>query len=176
MLYGSVCFGGYYVGGDNGMNELLKEITLRVFCAGILCTAAMIIAGEGAAKEPVRICCAALVIIMLVTPLTGDIKNVLRQTDFSADIEDSIDAEMENANNVQYQLVCDKLKSDLQNRLSNAGIDCIVRVDAEIADAEFIINTVYLVGDISDEYAQRAIGILAAEYGVSGDRVIFAKE
>ena len=158
------------------MNDLLKEITLRVLISGILCTAALIIAGEGAPKEPVRICCAALIIITLVTPLTGNIKTVLGQIDYSDDIQDSIAGEIENANNAEYRLACDNLRTSMQARLNNAGVECDIRIDARIVGTDFHITSVQVVGELDGEQTERVINILGSEYGVSNDMVMFSKE
>ena len=158
------------------MSDLLKEITLRVLVSGVICTAAMIIAGEGAAKEPVRISCAALLIITLATPLTGDIKSLLRQTDFSGEIEHSIETELANANAAQYQLACDNLRTSMANRLKNAGVICDIMIDTEILGTDFCITDVYIIGEFDSVDEERVVNILGSEYGVSKDSVMFVKE
>ncbi len=81
MLRCSVYCDSCYCGGDVELNELFREMTVRIFCGGILCAAAMIFVGEGSGKEAVRTCCACIMIAVCIIPLKG---KVIVDTDFKA--------------------------------------------------------------------------------------------
>jgi len=58
------------------MNALFKELLLRVFVSGVLCSLALILAGNGPHKEPVRLCCVALTLVVLIKPYSHNVPDI----------------------------------------------------------------------------------------------------
>ena len=157
------------------MNEILREIIIRIFCTGIVCTVAVIVAGDGAAREPVRLACAALAVIMLATPLTNVIRDIASSLDYSDQLQQMVDEESQNARSAEIELTVDKLTESIENRLENADVLCSVQLHWGLDDTVFVIESVTLTGTFTKEQTQRAVNILVSEYGISKEGVVFAE-
>jgi len=157
------------------MNEILREIIIRIFCTGIVCTVAVIVAGDGAAREPVRLACAALAVIMLATPLTNGIRDIASSLDYSDQLQQMVDEESQNARSAEIELTVDKLTESIENRLENADVLCSVQLHWGLDDTVFVIESVTLTGTFTKEQTQRAVSILVSEYGISKEGVVFAE-
>ena len=155
------------------MNEVLREIMLRVFCSGLICTVALIVAGEGAVREPVRLCCAALVIVTLATPLKGSIGKLDNIDVYTDSLRDDIEKELDEVAASEYKLVTDKVRASISNRLKNAGLECSTEIETTLLDNRFEITAVYIKGLLTDAQKDRALNILASEYGVKKDMIFF---
>ena len=158
------------------MSDILREIILRILCTGIICTVALILAGDGVAKEPVRLSCAALVIIMLASPLKSELKKIKTPREYIDSLQSDIDRELENASAAEYRLAADKVKLSIQNRLKNIGAECRFEIDTALEDGQFVIKTVYIKDALSDILKDRVADILASEYGVKRDLIIFEEQ
>ena len=155
------------------MNDILREIILRVFCSGLICTVALIVAGEGAGREPVRLCCAALVVVTLATPLKGSLGELDNMDYYTDSLRTDIERELDDAASAEYKLVCDKVGTNISNRLNNAGVECTIDIETGLIGNMFEIKSVYIKGRLTEVQKSRAVNILAAEYGVARDKIFF---
>ena len=73
----------------------------------------------------------------------------------------------------EYKLVTDKVRASISNRLKNAGLECSTEIETTLFDNRFEITAVYIKGLLTDAQKDRALNILASEYGVKKDMIFF---
>ena len=141
------------------MNMFLKQIIIKVFICGIICSLSLMLSGKGPLREPVRICCACLMVASVFSFFSkgvGRIGPVVSRYDLDADLKKGI----ESSETAIDEIAEAKLNKEIENRFENEKIPCSVK--ALFYEHKVVSITVIC----SDTYRERINNILAGEYGV----------
>lgn len=107
------------------MSAALTQVMTRLFCCGILCGVAMILSGDGPAKEITRICSAALMIIALLSCLRVALPELdLAADTYRADIERQINAALAAGEEERRTLLQTEVGARLRANAARLGADC----------------------------------------------------
>ena len=157
------------------MSELLKDILVRMLCTGIICTIATIMAGDTVVKEPVRLCCAALVIVMLLTPLKNGFKQIGGLSSFNGGLKESIAVESQKAEYAQQQIVDNGIEYSIKIRLAELINVYDVDIETNLSKDVFEIACLTVLCDIDGPKKDKILDILSEEYGIDREKVMFAE-
>ena len=108
------------------MSDMFREITLRLFCGGVLCSAAMIFAGEGSGKEAVRTCCACIMIALCLAPLNVNMLLDLDLKTQSEYAEERINEGLKEAENDENVSIETGIAEYVMKRAGEQGCICSV--------------------------------------------------
>ena len=162
-IYLYCCYGG----GDVELSDMFKEITLRLFCGGVLCFAAMIFAGEGSGKEAVRTCCACIMIALCLAPLKG---NAFKDLDLKAQAQDAgqiIYEGLKEAEEEENGSVETGVAGYVMKRALEQGCICDVVITCKDKKPE----EAFVFAD--DEYRDHVEEILVNECGISPQSIVW---
>ena len=109
------------------MNEIIKEISVRLICGSIICSISLIIAGDGPNREPVRLSCAALFVILLFMPLSGNKVSLDNLTETKNDINKIIDVEVEKSSIHYKKLLITEIENHIEEELESENIFCDIK-------------------------------------------------
>ena len=109
------------------MNEIIKEISVRLICGSIICSISLIIAGDGPNREPVRLSCAALFVILLFMPLSGNKVSLDNLTETKNDINKIIDVEVEKSSIHYKELLITEIENHIEEELESENIFCDIK-------------------------------------------------
>ena len=129
------------------MIEIIKLFTIRMLCGCTISSIALLLIGEGSHREPVRICCATLMIVLLFMPYEGQGIDLSELKIISSDIESSIYTNVEESEKYETEVYILSLEEFIQDKLGIEGIDCNVKINYELNDKTIKITKVYLKGE-----------------------------
>lgn len=155
------------------MNEIIKQITLRMLFGSIICSVSLIITGDGAHKEPVRLCCAALLVILLFTPYRKsnfDIKDLLT---VKSDINNSIESEVINYRNYENNQIIEKIEESIENNAKQQNINCDIDLHYYSSNEGLYINSVYVSGKLNEYEKNTLLEILNEFIKIERSEVLF---
>lgn len=159
------------------MSDFFRVLITRIFAGGIICTLAMMLTGEGAKKEIVRLGCACLMVILVFTPFRGVSLNTEWLRKSGADISDYVKEGMEKAEQERFESAARNIEAHIVRRAAAEGVECRADVKYHITNEKrFVIDEIRIsCGGKSDkrEALQKAI---EEDCGVSGNQIIWIKE
>jgi len=134
------------------MNSLITSWLLRILIGGILCSIALILAGDGPRREIVRLCCACLMIVLLLSPLKKGSLPVISAPLQDDTVKLAVDQALQQTEQYQYNAISGTICEYIREEAQQMGINCDVRLDYGV-DKEniFHIHTVTVLYDSSQE-------------------------
>lgn len=155
------------------MTEFFGNLMVRVFAGGIICAIALILSGGGAKKEIVRLCCACLMVILILSPIKGagiSIFDVPRQAE---DIKAQINRAAELSHSEEIKQIRTELEAYIVRRGSALGTQCAAEVECRAdAQSQLIIDKIIIRHHGQEESTlAKLAGLIADEYGVDAGQV-----
>ena len=144
----------------------LKNYLLQLFVSGFICSFALNYSGKGALKEPIRICCACIMIICFLMPLCKGIKidgaSLQKQ-----DIERYVYDELSSASAQKDEYIKSLLETKITERLKSDNIKS--KIKAYIKDEELIKIEV----ECNKSEKNAIESLLSGEYGINRDKMVW---
>ena len=126
------------------MSGWLGSILLRFFAGGVLCAIVMIITGDGVQREIARIGCAALMIILVFSPMKGGDGPLLDFHEMEQGLESEVEKAQVTALQAQKQEADNRLKEYIASQAQSLGVPCDASILSELSE-----DGVYTVRQIS---------------------------
>ncbi len=157
------------------MSSFLSALMLRVFAGGLICTAAMLLAGDGAKKEVVRICCACLMIIFVLTPLTGAQFSLADFSVTQKEVERQIQNGLDEARQSEYNATAAAITDYIRSKSEKLDINCQPQVEYLVDENNvFHITSVTVTHTAVGQSAIDALKkIITDECGVPLEQIYF---
>ena len=112
---------------------------LRIFIGGILCSTALILAGDGPRREIVRLCCACLMIVLLLTPLKNSSLSAISLPLQDDTVKLAVDQALQQAETQRYNAVSGTICDYIRQQAQQLGMNCDVHLDYDV-DEETIFH------------------------------------
>lgn len=134
------------------MSSVITSWLSRIFIGGILCSMALILAGDGPRREVVRFSCACLMIVLLLTPLKNCSFSNISLPIQDNTVELAVEQALQQANNYQYSAVSGTICDYIRQQAEQLGMTCDVRLNYDVDDENvFHIRTVTVSYDPSQQ-------------------------
>ena len=145
------------------MSEWISSMVLRLFAGGVLCSLILIITGDGAQREIARIGCAALMIILILSPARPVNWSEFSLTQTEQGLESTVDEALDSAR--------------LQKKAQAAalGVSCQAQVTSDLTgDGVYSVRQVALRFAAGTDASLKAQTIQAAALncGIGVERVV----
>lgn len=162
-------------GGDTGMSEWISSMVLRLFAGGVLCSLILIITGDGAQREIARIGCAALMIILILSPARPVNWSEFSLTQTEQGLELTVDEALDSARLQQKAQADQQLQTQIEAQAAALGVSCQAQVTSDLTgDGVYSVRQVALrfaAGTDASLKAQ-AIQTAALNCGIGVERVV----
>ena len=158
------------------MSDVMKELIVRVLCVSLICTGALIFAGDGAQKEPVRLCCAGIMIIVLFTPLSNKIPDIDMVINGKNEMEEYINDELKKVNAAQFEEVCDKTTQIIKNQVYNIADGCDIDLEYGMSKNAVVVKMAVITGAVGTNEKIQISALLTDDYSVDRDSIFFVEE
>jgi hypothetical protein len=155
------------------MIELIKLFSIRMLCGCAISSIALTIAGEGAHREPVRLCCASLMIILLFSPYDSTSFSINELYNVKSDVETYINNEVAQSKINEQSQIINSIENHVKNKLKNADINCNVRIVYDSTQDEIKITKVYLSGEINSLMTEKVISTISEYIEIDRSDIIF---
>ncbi len=116
------------------MSTWISSLLTRFFAGGVLCCLIMTLAGEGAQREIARLCCAAVMIVITLSPYAG-----AGLPDFSVlgnreALEDTVEQALEESKGEQQRKADENLAALIEAQSQALGAPCRAEVLSSLSD------------------------------------------
>lgn len=163
-------------GGDTGMSEWISSMVLRLFAGGVLCSLILIITGDGAQREIARIGCAALMIILILSPARPVNWSEFSLTQTEQGLESTVDDALDSARLQQKAQADQQLKIQIEAQAAALGVSCQAQVTSDLTtgDGVYSVRQVALRFAAGTDASLKAQAIQAAALscGIGVERVV----
>lgn len=157
------------------MKELITVMMTRLFAGGAICTVALILTGGGAKREIVRLCCACLMIILVLTPVKGASINLSDILEPAKQVEGEIDASLNEARQTQLAQIEAALADYIIRQAAVIEISCTAKVVCDTdSDGQAYIRQVVVYTSLA-EPDDRLEAMISGDLGISRDRIMQQK-
>ncbi len=154
------------------MTELLKDLVVRVLCGSMICFIALVIAGDGPNREPVRLCCAAIMIILILSNNYHINLNLDYLSDIKSDLQEDISSELEKAKDSEIQQIVSTIEKNITDHMYKEGI--YFEIELTYIYDEKIIITGAVIRNLNDIKNKNVISYyLINNLGLKESAIIF---
>ena len=158
------------------MSEWISSMVLRLFAGGVLCSLILIITGDGAQREIARIGCAALMIILILSPARPVNWSEFSLTQTEQGLESTVDEALDSARLQQKAQADQQLQTQIiEAQAAALGVSCQAQVTSDLTgDGVYSVRQVALrfaAGTDASLKAQ-AIQTAALNCGIGVERVV----
>lgn len=157
------------------MSEGLSQVLIRLFCCGLLCSIAMILSGSGPAREIVRICCAAVMMIALLLCFRMPLPQLLDTAEqYREEMQRSIDAALAAGEEERRALLQAEVAVRLRDECARLGADCEFSVLAA-TDGTYTVKKVEIhpLAPCTADLENSVIAMTAQQCGIARAEVIW---
>ena len=160
------------------MTEWINSMVLRIFAGGMLCTLILIIVGDGAQREIARIGCAALMIILILTPAQQFDWSGLSLTQNKQALESTVDDALSTAQQLQKNQADAQLQAQIETQAASLGAPCQAQVLSSLTDGLYAVRQVTLRFEESADAAAKTqvIQSAASSCGIGAECVVEERE
>lgn len=161
------------------MSEWASSVLLRFFAGGIVCSVIMTFAGEGAQREIARILCAALMIILILTPVKQIDLSDISWLQAEESLELAVNDAVKSAQTAQKQQADEQLQQQIEEQAAALGFTCRAAVTSELSeDGVYSVQqiTLYFAGDADAATKAQVIQSAALICGIEEEYVLEGTE
>jgi len=155
------------------MNALFKELLLRVFVSGVLCSLALILAGNGPHKEPVRLCCVALTLVVLIKPYSHNVPDIAAVLRSGEVISEMIESNVENANAQTCDAAINNVEDYLNGLIETEGFAGVVKLEYKLEENILHITRATIEGRLDPTAKKYVISLLKTQCGLGAESIFF---
>lgn len=131
------------------MTDFLREFVIRILCGSTICFVALVIVGNGPNREPTRLCCAAIMIILIFSNQDKISLNVDYLSNIKSDLQNEVSSEMDRVRDFKVEQIISATEKHIIEEMLKEGISCDIEL-IYIYDENIVITGVIL-RNISDE-------------------------
>ena len=157
------------------MSEHLTGLMARIFIGGVICSLAMILAGDGAKKEIVRLCCTCLMVVFILSPVKGANFSVSELLGQRESVENEINRGLADAMQQEAAQIALAIEAHIAAKGQSLGLECEVQVVYAVGvENQFDIIKIVVKtsqGDVPGEF----IRVVADDCGISAEKIIVQK-
>ena len=118
------------------MSEWASTVLLRFFAGGVVCSLIMTFAGEGAQREIARILCAALMIILILTPVKQINLSGFDWLQTEETLDFAVSEALKSSQLAQKRQADEQLRQQIESQAAALGVTCTAAVVSELSEAE----------------------------------------
>lgn len=155
------------------MNDLLKEIVLRIFIGTVICTICLLIVGKGGHREPVRLCCSAIMIILIFSPYNMGSFDVNDMFNVKQNVEEEIHSEIKTYEEQKNQMAILSVEKYLEQKIKQLNITCNIKLFYDFDNDVIKINNARISKIENEKDKEIIYDILINELGLERCEIIF---
>lgn len=156
------------------MTGFFSALLVRIFTGGIICTVAMMLAGDGPRREIVRLCCACLMIILILSPIRGAEWSLEEVLQGGSRVEEEISLGMERVKGQEYGVIAGQLSRWVEEQAAALDIACKAQVEYTVdEESRFTITAIRISGSLDEAQRQAAAQMILRDLGVAEEQLIW---
>lgn len=161
------------------MSTMVASFLVRIFIGGLICAVALILTGEGAQKEVMRLCCAAFMVIVIFTSFSK--ANLSLDFNFSQAREDTqayVDDALEKAQDYQFSAVTGQLSNYIEDKGKELGIDCQATLEHGLDEQQtYQVThvTVLYTGEVTQDRLDQLAQAIESDCGIAREKQTFER-
>ena len=158
------------------MMDILRTLMVRLFAGGILCAAAMALAGGGARRESVRLCCVCAMMLIVLSPMEGADLALLPQS--RAEVEHQIQLALAGHGETRLEAIARRLESHISDIAGAESISCIPVVQCRLDEnGALVIESIALRCESADmDACSRLAARIAADFGITPGQIVWMED
>ena len=103
------------------MSQAVTSLVVRIFCGSVICMVAILLAGDGPSKEPVRLCCACVMILLIFSTVKGTKIGSFQLEESRRSVQEYVDQAIANANASKQQSITQTAAEHVKSRARQLG-------------------------------------------------------
>ena len=131
------------------MTDFLREFVIRILCGSTICFVALVIVGNGPNREPTRLCCAAIMIILIFSNQDKISLNVDYLSNIKSDLQNEVSSEMDRVRDFKVEQIISATEKHIIEEMLKEGISCDIELIYNYD--ENIVITGVILRNITDE-------------------------
>lgn len=155
------------------MSQVLISLVIRIFCGGLICMVAILLAGDGPGREPVRLCCACVMILLIFSSLKGTKIGSIKLEEYRQSVQEYVDQATVSANASRQQAISETAAEHVKTRAREMGISGEIRVSCQFSLDKMAVEqiTVALSESLDAQKKQLFCEQLAQDLGVKAEQI-----
>lgn len=138
-------------GGDKNMNDWLVSYISRLLIGGFASFCVMAIAGKGPHAEPLRLACACMMIILVLSPAVSGELSLGKALDYINDVEEQMTQTVSEADNITGNEVAEGIADYINTVLSQKGLKATAKVIYSADEnSVYDISGIEILGDVEE--------------------------
>lgn len=157
------------------MSEWASAFLLRFFAGGVACSIIMTLTGEGTQREIARILCAALMIILILTPVKQISLSDFDWLQTEETLESAVNEALESAQSAQKRQADEQLRQQIEGQAAALGVMCCAAIVSELSEEDvYSVQqvTLHFGDDVSTPDKDRVIRSAALLCGIGEECVL----
>lgn len=131
------------------MTDFLREFVIKILCGSTICFVALVIVGNGPNREPTRLCCAAVMIILIFSNQDKISLNVDYLSNIKSDLQNEVSSEMDRVRDFKVEQIISATEKHIIEEMLKEGISCDIELIYNYD--ENIVITGVILRNITDE-------------------------
>ena len=131
------------------MTDFLREFVIKILCGSTICFVALVIVGNGPNREPTRLCCAAVMIILIFSNQDKISFNVDYLSNIKSDLQNEVSSEMDRVRDFKVEQIISATEKHIIEEMLKEGISCDIELIYNYD--ENIVITGVILRNITDE-------------------------
>jgi len=131
------------------MTEFLREFVIRILCGSTICFVALVIVGNGPNREPTRLCCAAVMIILIFSNQNEISLNIDYLSNIKNDLQNEVSTEIDRVRAFEVEKIISATENHIIEEMHKEGISCDIELIYKYD--ENIVITGVILRNITDE-------------------------
>ena len=110
------------------MTDFLREFVIKILCGSTICFVALVIVGNGPNREPTRLCCAAVMIILIFSNQDKISLNVDYLSNIKSDLQNEVSSEMDRVRDFKVEQIISATEKHIIEEMLKEGISCDIEL------------------------------------------------
>lgn len=153
------------------MIDWFVSYIIRLFFGGLICMFISLVSSKGSFSEPIRLCLACFMLILILTPIRGHENLIVNLGEYISSVRSEMEYTVLNALEDQKNMIGETSSHKLKDILHSEGLEC--SIEAEIGD-DSEVRQIIIYGDRGQ--AEKLIRKISVLTGLGEDYIYFRED
>lgn len=136
------------------MSQFLSPYIARLLIGGFVVFCVMAVAGKGSGTEPLRLCCACFMVVLILTPYASQGLSLSEIISYFEETEEYLSNQVNAARNATYDDINLEVEEYLKRLISQSGDTADVKAAYSVDEkGAYGVDSVTIYGQITDKPA-----------------------
>ena len=156
------------------MSQVVTSLVVRIFCGSVICMVAILLAGDSPSKEPVRLCCACIMVLLIFSSLKGTKIGSFLMEESRRSVQEYVDRAIADANTYKQQTIAETAAEHVKSRARQLGITGEIQVNCQFSLDDMTVEKVVLnlSESVNQQLKNNLCEQLAIDLGVKTEQII----